>query len=191
MSSIKLIFQPNLPSYIALHRHNPPLYLNTRISNHVRYAIIIIMERFWVLPRDVWDHCPLVLRVGGWDWGPKPFRFNNYWLKNREFKGVVEEAWRGHNVGGWMSFVLKEKLKVLKHKINEWNKVECGRMDDRVEVLMEQIKGLDEKGEVGGLCDAEILKARDIMVVQRSHSKWLKEGDANSKFFHNCVKSRV
>ena len=34
----------------------------------------------WVLPRDVSDHCSLVLRNGGWDWGPKPFRFNNFWL---------------------------------------------------------------------------------------------------------------
>ena len=27
----------------------------------------------WVLPRDVSDHCPLILKVGGWDWGPNPF----------------------------------------------------------------------------------------------------------------------
>jgi hypothetical protein len=68
----------------------------------------------WVLPRDVSDHCPLVLKNGGWDWGPKPFRFKNFWLEHRKFKGVVEEAWRNHNVSGWMSFVLKEKLKGLK-----------------------------------------------------------------------------
>jgi hypothetical protein len=34
----------------------------------------------WVLPRDVLDHCPLVLKNGGWDWGPRLFRFNNFWL---------------------------------------------------------------------------------------------------------------
>jgi len=61
----------------------------------------------WVLPRDVSDHCPLVLKNGGWDWGPKPFCFNNFWLQNRNFKGVVEEGWRNQTVGGWMSFVLK------------------------------------------------------------------------------------
>jgi len=46
----------------------------------------------WVLPRDVSDHCPLVLKVGGWDWGPRPFRFNNFWLENPKFKPLVEEV---------------------------------------------------------------------------------------------------
>lgn len=60
----------------------------------------------------------------GWDWGPKPFRFNNFWLQNKKFKGVVEEAWRNQIVSGWMSFVLKEKLKGLKSIIKVWNKEE-------------------------------------------------------------------
>jgi hypothetical protein len=34
----------------------------------------------WVLPRTVSDHCMLLLRFSGVDWGPRPFRFNNHWL---------------------------------------------------------------------------------------------------------------
>jgi len=64
----------------------------------------------WVLPDDISDHCPLVLKIDGWDWGPRPFRFNNFWLENNKFKGVVEGIWRSCNSSGWMSFVLKEKL---------------------------------------------------------------------------------
>jgi hypothetical protein len=27
----------------------------------------------WVLPKDVSDHCSLVLKYKGWDWGLRPF----------------------------------------------------------------------------------------------------------------------
>ena len=44
----------------------------------------------WVLPRDVSDHCPSVLKNGGWSWEPTPFRFNNFLLQHHDFKRVVE-----------------------------------------------------------------------------------------------------
>jgi len=110
----------------------------------------------WVLPRDVSDHCPLVLKDSGWDWEPRPFWFNNYWLENREFKGVVEEAWRGGDSVGWMSFVLKEKLKCLKRKLKDWHKGIYGDMENKVDMLVEEIRDCDVRGEAGQLSDMEL-----------------------------------
>lgn len=149
----------------------------------------------WSIPRDVSDHCPLVLKGDSLDWGPKPFRFKNHWLENRKFKRVVEEAWRKYGRTGWMGVVFRSKLKGLKWDIREWNKVEYGNVE---------IEELDGKCDHGVLSIVEVVErkhkfeelwrlwnSKEFLLIQRAKSKWLKEGDANSKFFHCCVKSRM
>lgn len=51
------------------------------------------VEAQWALNRDVSDHCPILLKQGAQDWGPKPFRFNNCWLGHPDFRKVVEKCW--------------------------------------------------------------------------------------------------
>jgi hypothetical protein len=70
-----------------------------------------------VLDRDVADHCSLVLRYCADDWGPKPFRFNNFWLQHKDFIDVVTNAWNSTNVDGWMGHILNIKLRSIKGAI--------------------------------------------------------------------------
>ncbi|MCH90117.1 transposon TX1 putative 149 kDa protein, partial [Trifolium medium] len=157
----------------------------------------------WVLPRTVSDHCPLVVRFSHGDWGPRPFRFNNHWLEHKDFKSLVESYWRNSNYSGWMAYVLKEKLKGLKTVIKEWNRQSYGAVDAKIEKLISEISMLDVKAELVGLSEEEVgrrkavfsemwhLKlSKESMVVQRSRTRWLREGDANSSYFHACIKSR-
>jgi hypothetical protein len=102
-----------------------------------------------------------------------------------------------------MGFVLKEKLKGLKAKIKEWNKEVYGGLDTKIQLLVEEIKEIDVRGELCGLSNVEaenrknffshlwhLLKSKDSMLFQRSRMRWIKEGDANTSYFHNCVKQR-
>jgi hypothetical protein len=110
----------------------------------------------WVANRDVSDHCPIILKYHNDDWGPKPFRFNNFWLKNKQFKAVVVNAWNSQQISGWMGFVLKERLKGLKGVIKTWSKEVYGKPEETKNRLVDQIKTLDLKSEVGGLSDEEV-----------------------------------
>ncbi|MCI38924.1 RNA-directed DNA polymerase (Reverse transcriptase), partial [Trifolium medium] len=69
---------------------------------------------------------------------------------------MVERVWRGLNVAGWMGFILTEKLKGLKAHLKTWHKEEYGGGDERLSVLIEDIKDLDIRGELVGLAPQEV-----------------------------------
>jgi len=75
----------------------------------------------WVLPRDVSDHSPLVLGYSSQVWGPKPFRFNNFWLSHRDLGEVVAHSWNRSRPPKWMAVRLSVKLKPLKDDLKVWH----------------------------------------------------------------------
>ncbi|GAU32684.1 hypothetical protein TSUD_145580 [Trifolium subterraneum] len=116
----------------------------------------------WVLPRDVADHCPLVLRYSSADWGPKPFRFNNFWLENRDFKEVITNAWEAQHLEGWMGFILRERLKGLKLVIKDWSQKTYGVEEGKKKQLICEIKALDLKSESLGLVEGEVVERKRL-----------------------------
>ncbi|XP_058765950.1 uncharacterized protein LOC131639469 [Vicia villosa] len=91
------------------------------ISNNIILSWGVVGQ--WIGMRDVSDHCPVWLMVDKEDWGPKPFKFNNEWFKDKTFLDFVKKEWEGFTVHGRGDFVLKEKLRLLKERLKWWEKM--------------------------------------------------------------------
>ncbi|KAL8515928.1 hypothetical protein ACS0TY_014579 [Phlomoides rotata] len=133
------------------------------------------------LRRSISDHFPILLEV-------------------MEF---VISKWGSYEVEGWGGFVLKEKLKRLKADIKKWNKEVFGMIDEKIEKRKQVILKLDMIDETLGLKENEIslrneerarlfqdMKSKDSFIFQKARCKWIKEGDANTRFFHKYINKR-
>lgn len=115
----------------------------------------------------------------------------------------MSENWSSNNQSGWGGYVLKNKLKALKQKIKEWNKDHFGDTFSRFKRLEEELNKIEEESADRPLDDNErILKKKlqqqvweaaqthESLLRQKARSRWIKEGDCNSRYFHLMMNSR-
>ena len=148
------------------------------------------------------DHFPIVLEGGSFHRGRRPFRFENMWLKDEGFVERVRSWWESYHVHGAPSFVLANKLKLLKNDLKKWNVEVFGNVEERgkqlwkdlsVLVTIEDSRGLTEEEKLelerirGELEKASLLE--EICWRQKSRVLCIREGDRNTKFFHRIANS--
>ena len=154
------------------------------------------------LPSVGSDHSPLLLEmIDHKDTVIKYFKFLNYWTENDTFLHTVENCWNKKVTGNPM-WILHTKLKRLTKTLREWSKKEYGDVFEKVKFYEESVKiaegnyirdsSRDNREQLYALNAQYIkyLKIEHAILQQKTHLHWLKEGDANSKYFHAVIRGK-
>jgi hypothetical protein len=148
------------------------------------------------------DHWPILLdtdyQTGVAHQWPGPRWFEAKWLRDKNLREVVQNAWNGAshvipegNVLGrlshlhgalhdWDNSVLKAPKKRLWRAQREFEKAVSGIISDESEAKAKEIADLIEM----------LLEQEEVRWFQRSRANWLQQGDRNTSFFHNFASAR-
>ncbi|KAK4425145.1 hypothetical protein Salat_1708400 [Sesamum alatum] len=125
----------------------------------------------------------------------------NMWLRHPDFLTEVARNWSYPTVVSGMAR-LAAKLKRLKHKLKEWNKVIFGdifvRLKESEEAVQRAEHTYDESPKEANLVGMKGAMAEWQMAIsieedywkQKSSCKWVLEGDRNTRFFHSMVQKK-
>jgi hypothetical protein len=148
-------------------------------------------------------HCPLLLAEDKGPRRPRTFKFENFWASMPGFFDVVQKAWN-EPVGHTDPYIiLFHKLKKTALRLSEWSRSLFSKAKVHLQAALLVILRLDIAQEGRQLSTEERdlrarLKKRVIClaVLEKARKKQcarisnIKEGDANTKFFHRRVNAR-
>ena len=115
---------------------------------------------------------------------------------------MVKDSWTQTQQTGWSGYVLKEKIKCLKERIKLWNKEQNGDTFKKFQKIEAELNKLENDIAKRQMTPQESLNRKRLqqdlwraalshksLMRQKAWSRWIKEGDCNSRYFHLMINS--
>jgi hypothetical protein len=149
------------------------------------------------------DHCPLILGLRDNKSGNRRFHFEAFWPKLEGFHDIVRDAWDSVGTANCPFLTLHYKLKKTARRLQAWSDRQVGHIRSQLALAKEishklefaqdeRVLTPDDFWLNGKLKKHSLLLSslKHTMARMRSRILWLKDGDANTKFFHLHAKHR-
>ncbi|XP_071700307.1 uncharacterized protein [Rutidosis leptorrhynchoides] len=89
----------------------------------------------FALERKISDHSPIILRDKDINFGPKPIKIFDKWIKLEGTSKIIEDAWKLNVEGRRLDSIFRIKLKNVKNVLKEWSQNSWGCLDFEIENL--------------------------------------------------------
>jgi hypothetical protein len=178
-------------------RRRPTMERIDRVFTNCAWLDIFPNHYLACLSTDCSDHAPLSLRLDAVPWAKPMFRFEAFWLSMDAFDAVVAAAWSAGLSGADACKSLDFKLRNTAKALRSWSASSIGSVRSQLVMARLVVAELDVAQETRSLDDDELELRRDLkrtilglaslsrtIARQRSCIRYLREGDANTKFFH-------
>ncbi|KAF9596612.1 hypothetical protein IFM89_012735 [Coptis chinensis] len=134
------------------------------------------------------DHRVLLLEKCCSEGAPHPFKFELLWLEKQELIGLMENWWNEIDASGKPGFAFNKKLKGFDLKIKDYQKI-LGELEQKEEQVDLSSQELDLKEETKQNLQHQ-LNLEETYWFSRAKTKWNKEGERCTGYFHRIANAR-